>query len=55
MGWAKLVRYADDFVVLARYQGSQLIGFIETKIETWLRLEINHDKTRVVQLSEAGV
>jgi RNA-directed DNA polymerase len=51
---AKLVRYADDFVVLARYQGSQLIGFIEMKIETWLGLEINRDKTRVVQLSEAG-
>ncbi len=51
---AKLVRYADDFVVLARYQGSQLIGFIETKIETWLGLEINRDKTRVVKLSEAG-
>ena len=43
---AKLVRYADDFVVLARYQGSQLIGFIEMKIETWLGLEINRDKTR---------
>ena len=51
---AKLVRYADDFVVLARYQGSQLMGFIEMKIETWLGLEINRDKTRVVQLSEAG-
>jgi RNA-directed DNA polymerase len=50
---AKLVRYADDFVVLARYQGPQLMGFIETKIETWLGLEINRDKTRVVQLSEA--
>jgi RNA-directed DNA polymerase len=51
---AKLVRYADDFVVLARYQGSQLMGFIEMKIETWLGLEINRDKTRVVQLNEAG-
>jgi hypothetical protein len=28
------VGYADDFVVLARYQGSQLIGLIEMKIET---------------------
>ncbi len=51
---AKLVRYADDFVVLARYQGSQLIGFIEMKIEAWLKLEINRDKTRVVQLNEKG-
>jgi len=50
---AKLVRYADDFVVLARYQGSRLIGFIEKKIESWLGLEINRDKTRVVKLGGA--
>jgi RNA-directed DNA polymerase len=52
---AKLVRYADDFVVLApRYVGSQLIGFIEDKVETWLGLEINREKTRVVNLKEKG-
>ncbi len=49
---AKLVRYADDFVVLARYQGPRLQGWIEAKIEKWLRLEINRDKTRVVDLRE---
>jgi RNA-directed DNA polymerase len=47
---AKLVRYADDFVVLARYQGTKLTGWIESKLEGWLGLEINRDKTRVVQL-----
>jgi RNA-directed DNA polymerase len=51
---AKLVRYADDFVVLARYQGSQLREFIETKLETWMGLEINRDKTRVIDLNEEG-
>jgi RNA-directed DNA polymerase len=51
---AKLVRYADDMVVLARYQSPKLIGFIESKLETWLDLEINREKTRVVKLSEAG-
>jgi len=51
---AKLVRYADDFVVLARYQGPRLTGWIETKIEGWLGLEINRDKTRVVNLKEEG-
>jgi len=50
---AKLVRYADDFVVLARYQGAKLKGWIESKIEGWLGLEINRDKTRVVNLAEA--
>ena len=49
---AKLVRYADDFVVLARYQGPRLRGWIEEKIENWLGLEINRDKTRVVDLRE---
>jgi RNA-directed DNA polymerase len=48
---AKLVRYADDFVVLARYQTRRLTGWIESKIE-WLNLEINRDKTRVVDLRE---
>ena len=51
---ARLVRYADDFVVLARYQGEKLTGFIESKIETWLGLEINREKTKVVNLNEKG-
>jgi RNA-directed DNA polymerase len=51
---AKLVRYADDMVVLARYQGPRLIEFIETKLETWMGLEINREKTRVVDLGEEG-
>ena len=51
---AKLVRYADDLVVLARWQSPKLIGFIEAKLETWLDLEINREKTRVVKLNEKG-
>ena len=51
---AKLVRYADDFVVLARYQGSRLTGWVESKLEGWLGLEINREKTRVVNLKEKG-
>ena len=54
--WAKarLVRYADDFVVLARYQGEKLSGWIESKLEEWMGLEINRDKTRVVNLKRQG-
>jgi RNA-directed DNA polymerase len=54
--WAKahIVRYADDFMVLARYQGSRIRDFIETKIETWLDLEVNRDKTKVVDLRQPG-
>jgi RNA-directed DNA polymerase len=51
---AKLVRYADDFVVLARYQGTRLTGWIESTLEGWLGLEINREKTRVVHLKEEG-
>jgi RNA-directed DNA polymerase len=51
---AKLVRYADDFVVLARHQRPSLCTFIETKLETWMGLEINREKTRVVTLMEEG-
>ena len=53
-GKAKLVRYADDFVVLARQQSSQLTGFIESKLENWLGLELNREKTRIVNLRQAG-
>jgi RNA-directed DNA polymerase len=51
---AKLVRYADDFVVLARLPGTRLTGWIESKLEDWLGLEINREKTRVVNLKEEG-
>jgi len=49
---AKLVRYADDFVVLARYQSQRLRSFLEAKLEGWLGLTVNREKTRVVELKE---
>ena len=54
--WAKaqVVRYADDFMVLARHQGSRLTSFIEAKIESWLGLELNRTKTKVVDLRQPG-
>ncbi|MFW6147159.1 MAG: group II intron reverse transcriptase/maturase [Thermodesulfobacteriota bacterium] len=51
---ARLVRYADDFVVLARHQGEQLKGWIEGKLESWMGLKINREKTRVVNVREEG-
>jgi RNA-directed DNA polymerase len=51
---AKLVRYADDFVVLARYISPQLRGWIEGKLEGWLGLQINREKTRVLDLRDTG-
>jgi RNA-directed DNA polymerase len=51
---AKLVRYADDFVVLARYISPKLIHWIEAKLQDWMRLEINREKTRLVNLKQTG-
>jgi RNA-directed DNA polymerase len=44
--WAKatLVRYADDFVILARYQGETMKRYVEEKIESWMGLKINREK-----------
>jgi len=51
---AQIVRYADDFMVLVRYQGRRITDFIESKIESWLDLELNRSKTRIVQLHKPG-
>jgi RNA-directed DNA polymerase len=50
--WAKatLVRYADDSVVLARYLSPPIETFITEKLENWLGLKINRQKTRIVKL-----
>ena len=41
-------------MVLARYQGDRLTGFIESKIESWLGLELNCTKTKIVNLRQPG-
>jgi RNA-directed DNA polymerase len=51
---AKLVRYADDYVVMARYIDHRITGWIESKIEDWMGLAINQEKTRIVDLKEEG-
>ena len=45
---------ATHLVILARYQGSRLRDYIESKIESWLGLEINRDKTKVIDLWQTG-
>jgi RNA-directed DNA polymerase len=49
---AKLVRYADDFVILARYQSRRLSDWVESLLEGRFRLTINRAKTRVVNLNQ---
>lgn len=57
--WAKatLIRYADDFVILGREITPRLESFVSKKIEQWLGLKINRDKTRIyeVKASENGL
>ena len=49
---ARLVRYAVDFVIMARYQGTRIDEWISHRLETWLGLSINRDKTSVVKLEQ---
>ena len=39
---------------LARFQGTRLTEFIESKLENWLGLEFDREKTRIVNVKEAG-
>jgi RNA-directed DNA polymerase len=51
---ARLVRYADDFVVLARYIGEPVQQFLTDTLEGELGLKLNREKTSIVRLSERG-
>jgi len=49
---AKIVRYADDFVILARYQSPRLIQWVESLLEGRFRLTLNREKTKVVKMNQ---
>ena len=51
---ARLVRYADDFVVLARYVGRRITDWLEHIVEEQLKLSINREKTKVVKIKQQG-
>jgi len=54
--WAKarLVRYADDFVILARFIDHRIKDFVVSTLEEWMGLTINREKTRVVDMQVKG-
>jgi RNA-directed DNA polymerase len=54
--WAKahMVRYADDFVILARHHAERLQAWVEQTLEGRFKLSVNREKTRVVQLRQEG-
>jgi len=47
---AKLVRYADDMVMLAREWTAEMTDWVEKRLEGKFGLEINREKTRVVEV-----
>ena len=47
---ARLVRYADDFVVMARFMGERIREWLEHRLESELELTINREKTKVVRM-----
>ncbi|MDO9070858.1 MAG: group II intron reverse transcriptase/maturase [Deltaproteobacteria bacterium] len=50
---ARLVRYADDFVILARDIGARMMKYV-SQVLHGLGLSLNRDKTRIVDLREPG-
>jgi len=52
---AKLVRYADDMVMLARRWTAELSAYVESRLEGKFGLEINRDKTRVVDVKKESL
>jgi len=51
---ARLVRYADDFVVMARHMGGRIRGWVDNQLEQGLGLVVNRDKTSVVRVEKQG-
>ena len=50
---ARLVRYADDFVILARDIGARMMKYVGQVLQR-LGLSLNRDKTRIVDLRKKG-
>lgn len=49
---ARMVRYADDFVILAKQISPRLVEWVESQLEGRFRLTINRSKTRTVDLKQ---
>jgi RNA-directed DNA polymerase len=47
---ATLIRYGDDFVIMARYMSPQIQDLIAEKLEAWLGLKLNRQKSQIVNL-----
>jgi RNA-directed DNA polymerase len=52
---ARIVRYADDFVILARYISQEITDWLVDLLENRMGLKINWDKTRMVHVNPDGL
>ncbi len=50
----EIVRYADDFVIMADQLSDGLKEFVADKLENWMKLEINKEKTSCKSMNENG-
>jgi RNA-directed DNA polymerase len=51
---ARLIRFADDFVIMAKRVDDRIIKWVEAKIEEWMGLVINREKTKVIMTKQSG-
>lgn len=51
---ARIVRYADDFVAMARHMGPRIVSWLEALLEGRMGLAINREKTRVLRVEPGG-
>jgi RNA-directed DNA polymerase len=51
---ARLIRFADDFVIMARYVGDRIVTWTESWLEGRFGLTINREKTKIVEVKQRG-
>jgi RNA-directed DNA polymerase len=51
---ARLIRYADDFVIMSGRIQEEVQNWVVKKIENWMGLEINREKTKILDAKQAG-
>ena len=53
-GIARLVRYCDDFVIMAKKLPKDTVSLVKEKLENWMGLKINREKTQFVDMKKQG-
>ncbi len=51
---ARMVRFADDMLIMAQWMSPRIQRWLGTKLECSLGLTINREKTSIVKMNEPG-